>query len=47
MLCLEVVSSRTLEARESLSLLLYCFIDSVKFIMAGAVRELYRPKFVC
>jgi hypothetical protein len=47
MLCLEVISSKTLEGRDSLILLLSCLIDSVKFIMAGAVRELYRPNFVC
>ena len=47
MLCLEVVSCKTLEGRDSLILLPSCLIDSVKFIMAGSVRELYRPNFIC
>jgi hypothetical protein len=46
MLCLEVDSSKTLEGRDLLILLLSCLIDSVKFIMAGAVIELFRPNFV-
>ncbi len=47
MLFLEVDSRNTLEATESFIVLVSSFIDSVRFIMAGAVRELYRPHFVC